>query len=80
MAQIASVLAVATVFISLWTRISRQRRGLYARQKYLCRNLSQKCRRWLIREGGGRNGTLPWQNLYIVQAGVHVHVCSSCHL
>ena len=45
MAQIASVLAVATVFISLWTLISRQRReGLYVRQKYLCRNLSQKCR------------------------------------
>ena len=57
MTQIASVLAVTTTFISLWTLISRQRRGgLYVRQKYLCRNLSRKCvcvgGRGLICEGG----------------------------
>ena len=33
MTQISSVLAVATVFISLWTLISRQRRGAYTRDK-----------------------------------------------
>ena len=33
MTQIASVLAVATVFISLWTLISRQRMGTYMQGK-----------------------------------------------
>ena len=33
MTQIASVLAVATVFVSLWTLISRQRTGAYTQDK-----------------------------------------------
>ena len=37
MTQIASLLAVATVFVDLWAPFYG---GLYARQKYLCRNLS----------------------------------------
>ena len=41
MTEIASVLAVATIFISLWTLISRQRSGVICETKYLCRNLSQ---------------------------------------
>ena len=40
MAQIASLLAVATVFIGLWTLMftfySRREGGLYKRQNYLC--------------------------------------------
>ena len=41
MTQIARLLAVATVFIDLWTPFySQGGRGLYARQNYLCRNLS----------------------------------------
>ena len=42
MTQIASLLAVATVFIDLWTPFYSQGGGggLYARQNYLCRNLS----------------------------------------
>ena len=52
--QISSVLAVATVFISLWTRISLAKKGdLYVRQKYLCRNLSQKCKVAYTRGEGG---------------------------
>ena len=54
MIQIASVLAVATAFISVWTLLSRQRTGaLYTRQKYLCRNLSQKCRGGAYTQGEG---------------------------
>ena len=41
MTQIASLLAVATVFVDLWAPFySQGGGGLYARQKYLCRNLS----------------------------------------
>ena len=41
MIQIASLLAVATVFVDLWTPFySQGEGGLYARQNYLCRNLS----------------------------------------
>ena len=42
MTQIASLLAVATVFIDLRTPFYSQGGGggLYARQNYLCRNLS----------------------------------------
>ena len=43
MAQIASVLAVATVFISLWTLISRQRRrGLIRETKIPMQELKPK--------------------------------------
>ena len=47
MTQIASLLAVATVFIGLWTLISTfycqgGGGGLYARQNYLCRNFELK--------------------------------------
>ena len=40
MTQIASLLAVATVFVDLWAPFYSQGGGggLYARQKYLCRN------------------------------------------
>ncbi len=53
MAQMASLLAVATVFIiGLWTLIStfysQGKGGFYARQNYLYRNLSQKCRGGLM--------------------------------
>ena len=52
MARMASLLVVATVFIALWTLNiyilqSERGGGLYTRQNYLCRNLSQNCR------GGG---------------------------
>ena len=42
MTQIASLLAVATVFISLWTGpgYEAKREGLYARQNYLYGNLN----------------------------------------
>ena len=43
MTQIASLLAVATVFVDLWAPFYSQVAeggGLYARQKYPCRNLS----------------------------------------
>ena len=40
MTQIASLLAVATVFVDLWAPFYSQGGGLYARLKYLCRNLS----------------------------------------
>ena len=41
MTQIASLLAVATVFVDLWAPFySQGGGGLYVRQKYLCRNLS----------------------------------------
>ena len=53
MTQRASVLAVATIFIILWTRTSefliREGGGAY---KYLCRNLSQKCRGGISVRGG----------------------------
>ena len=35
-----NVLALAIVFIHLWTPFYSQGGGLYARQNYLCRNLS----------------------------------------
>ena len=43
MTQIASVLAVDTFFLSAYglEYLGREGGGLYARQKYLCRNLSQ---------------------------------------
>ena len=45
MTQIANLLAVATVFVGLWTlniyiNAVRERGGAYTRQNYLCRNLS----------------------------------------
>ena len=41
MTQIASLLAVATVFVDLWAPFySQGGGGLYARQNYLCKNLS----------------------------------------
>ena len=43
MTQIASLLAVATVFIGLWTLLYTfycQGGSLYTRQNYLCRNLA----------------------------------------
>jgi hypothetical protein len=51
MSQMANLLAVATVFVALWSLniyiLQSEQGGLYTRQNYLCRNLSQKCR------GGG---------------------------
>jgi hypothetical protein len=46
MTQMASLLAVATVFVCLWTLNiqSEERGGLIRETKYLCRNLNQKCR------------------------------------
>ena len=60
MTQIASLLAVAAVFVDLWTPFYRQsgRGGLYARQKYLCRNLSYKFRGILCARGGRNRGIL----------------------
>ena len=57
MAQMASLLVVATVFVSLWTLNiyilqSERGGGLYTRQNYLCRNLSQNCRGGLYARGG----------------------------
>ena len=60
-AQMASLLVVATVFVALWTLniyILQSERGggggggLYTRQNYLCRNLSQNCRGGLYARGG----------------------------
>jgi hypothetical protein len=56
MTQMASLLAVATVFVALWTLNnyilqSEQGGGLYPRQNYLCRNLSQKYRGGLYTRG-----------------------------
>ena len=63
MTQIASLLAVATVFVDLWAPFySQGGGGLYARQKYLCRNLSLKWRGGLCARGGviaGFYGTFP---------------------
>ncbi len=47
MTQIASLLAVATVFVGLWTLniyVLQSEGGLYVRKNYLCKNLSQKYR------------------------------------
>ena len=57
MAQMASLLVVATVFVALWTLNiyilqSERGGGLYTRQNYLCRNLSQNCRGGLYARGG----------------------------
>ena len=57
MAQMASLLVVATVFVALWTLniyifTVRAGGGLYTRQNYLCRNLSQNCRGGLYARGG----------------------------
>ena len=56
MAQMASLLVVATVFVALWTLniyiLQSERGGLYTRQNYLCRNLSQNCRGGLYARGG----------------------------
>ena len=58
MAQMASLLVVATVFVALWTLniyiLVRAGGGLYTRQNYLCRNLSQNCRGGAYKRGGGR--------------------------
>ena len=57
MAQMASLLVVATVFVALWTlniyilQSERGGGGLYTRQNYLCRNLSQNCRGGLYARG-----------------------------
>ena len=56
MAQMASLLVVATVFVALWTLNiyilqSERGGGLYTRQNYLCRNLSQNCRGGLYARG-----------------------------
>ena len=48
MAQIASVLVVATVFISLWILISRQRRGAYMRDKIPTQELEPKVQGGLV--------------------------------
>ena len=54
MAQIASVLALATASISLWTLISRQRRGGLIREtKIPMQELEPKVQGALIREEGG---------------------------
>ena len=57
MAQMASLLVVATVFVALWTLniyiLQSERGGLYTRQNYLCRNLSQNCRGGAYTRGGG---------------------------
>ena len=53
MTQIASVLSAATVFISLWTLISWQRRGAYMRDKIPMQELEPKVQWGLIRGGGG---------------------------
>jgi hypothetical protein len=54
----ASLLAVLLFLLAygllISTFYSQRRGGLYTRQNYLCRNLSQKYRGELIREGGGR--------------------------
>ena len=42
MPQISSVLAVATVLISTWTQISRQRKGAYMRDKIPMQKLEPK--------------------------------------
>ena len=57
MAQMASSLVVATVFVALWTLNiyilqSERGGGLYTRQNYLCRNLSQNCRGGAYTRGG----------------------------
>ena len=71
MTQIACVVAVANVFIGLWTEIStfdsqRRGRGLYVRRKYLiCRNSSQKYRVFKYEEGGGIIA-----GFYIISCGV----------
>ena len=58
MAQMASLLVVATVHVALWTlniyilQSERGGGGLYTRQNYLCRNLSQNCRGGLYARGG----------------------------
>ena len=51
MTQIASVLPVATISISLWTLISRQRRGLICGTKIPMQELEPKMQGKLIREG-----------------------------
>ena len=59
MTPIASVLTVATVFISVWTLMatfySQRRRGLIRKTECLCRNLYLKCTLGLIMGGGGGN-------------------------
>ena len=53
MTQIASVLPVATIFTSLWTLTSRQRRGAYMRDKIcMYAGIWAKSTGGLIREGG----------------------------
>ena len=63
MAQMASLLVVATVFVALWTLNiyilqSERGGGLYTRQNYLCRNLSQNCRGGAYTRGGRICGIL----------------------
>ena len=64
MTQIASLLAVPTVFIGLWTLNMLKGGGclhVYARQNYLRRNSSYIKMQGLMREGGGHNcGFLLW--------------------
>ncbi len=56
MTQMASLLAVATIFVGLWTLniyiLQSEKGGLYARQNYIYRNFSQKCRGGLYARGG----------------------------
>jgi hypothetical protein len=65
----ANLLAIATVFICLWTLniyiLQSEKGGLYARQNYLCRNLRQKGR-GLIREGGCRYAPMGSLNVAIL--------------
>ena len=53
MTQTASMLAVATVFVSLWTVISRQRRGLIYKTKIPTQELELAKSAYNMR--GGRN-------------------------
>ena len=62
MIQIASVLAVATVLMD--SNIWAEKRGLCARQNYLCRNLSQNCRGSLYARGCIYNCGIVQHNLY----------------
>ena len=79
MTQMASLLAVATVFVAFWTLniyiLQSEQGGLYARQNYLCRNLSQKCRGGLYARGGvfaGFYGIDPLQLMYSFASHGHV--------